>query len=101
MAFHKVAKIEEIKPESSLRVKVQSLGILLISFEGQIYAIADECTHAGDSLFNAPVRGCEIECPSHGARFDIRNGKVLCMPATENLESFPVRINGNDVEVDI
>ena len=65
--------------------------ILLANVEGEILAIDETCTHAGVSLEPGRILGHEIECPVHGARFDMRTGNVLCPPARRPLKRFPVR----------
>ncbi len=65
--------------------------IAVFNLGGDLYAIEDICTHDGGELTGGIIEGHEIECPRHGARFDIRTGAVLCPPAYEPTASFPVR----------
>ncbi len=65
--------------------------IAVFNLDGDLYAIEDICTHDGGELTGGIIEGHEIECPRHGARFDIRTGAVLCPPAYEPTASFPVR----------
>ena len=62
------------------------------NLDGDFYAIEDICTHDGGELTGGIIEGHEIECPRHGARFDIRTGAVLCPPAYEPTAKFPVRV---------
>jgi 3-phenylpropionate/trans-cinnamate dioxygenase ferredoxin subunit len=64
--------------------------IAVFNLDGDLYAIEDICTHDGGELTGGLIEGHEIECPRHGARFDIRTGAVLCPPAYEPTASFPV-----------
>ncbi len=66
--------------------------IAVFNLDGELYAIEDVCTHDGGELTGGIVDGSEIECPRHGARFDIRTGAVLCPPAYEPVAKFPVKI---------
>ena len=59
------------------------------------------CTHATGLLADGWVEDGAIECPLHQARFDIRTGKALCEPATEDLRTYPVKIEGADVLIDL
>jgi len=59
--------------------------------------IGDICTHEGQPLADGPLQACEITCPRHGARFDIRTGKPLCMPATEPVRTFEVQVRDGKV----
>jgi 3-phenylpropionate/trans-cinnamate dioxygenase ferredoxin component len=71
----------------------------LLNVGGQYYAIKDICTHDGGTLADGEVEGFEIECPRHGARFDLRTGKVTAPPAYEDIPLFAVRIHGDRVQV--
>ena len=64
--------------------------IALFLVNGEYFAIEDTCTHAEASLSEGFLDNHEIECPLHGARFDIRTGEALCMPAFEGVKTFPV-----------
>ena len=95
--FEKVARIGELGPGQKKVIEVEGRHIGLFNVDGQIYAIDDICTHDGGPLAEGELYGCEIECPRHGARFDVRTGAALCMPAVEAVRSYPVRVEGNDV----
>lgn len=66
--------------------------IAVFNVDGDLYAIEDVCTHDGGELTGGIIEGFEIECPRHGARFDIRTGAVLCPPAYEPTAKFPVKV---------
>lgn len=68
--------------------------IAVFNIDGDFYAIEDVCTHDGGELTGGVIEGAQIECPRHGARFDIRTGAVLCPPAYEPTAKFPVRLDG-------
>lgn len=65
--------------------------IAVYNIDGMLYAIEDICTHDGGDLAGGEVFGFEVECPRHGARFDLRTGAVTAPPAYEPIASFPVR----------
>lgn len=67
------------------------------------FAIDDRCTHAEASLSEGPVWAddCEIECPRHGSTFDLRTGKPLTLPATRPANVYPVRVDGDDVLIEL
>jgi 3-phenylpropionate/trans-cinnamate dioxygenase ferredoxin subunit len=71
--------------------------IAVFNLDGSLYAIEDVCTHDGGELTGGPIEGREIECPRHGARFDITTGAVLCPPAYEPVAKFPVKIESGAV----
>ena len=96
-----VGAADEI-PEGSVRI-VQS-GTLFIGvyrIDGELYAIEDRCSHDDGPLCEGDRAGFDVICPRHGARFDIRTGRVLSLPATEDVEAFPVEVRDGDVFVTV
>ncbi len=75
--------------------------IVLANFEGTIYAVADECSHEEFPLSDGELEGDEILCIYHGARFDCKTGKNLCIPATRPVKSFPVEVRAGQIYVDV
>jgi 3-phenylpropionate/trans-cinnamate dioxygenase ferredoxin subunit len=99
--FIKVATIGEIPVGGSKLVEVDAVRVALFNLAGQVYAIEDVCTHDGGPLVEGEVvNGCEVICPRHGARFDIRTGAALSFPAFEATNTYAVRIDGNDVWIE-
>ncbi len=99
--FIKVATVDEIPAGESKVVEVEGMSIALFNLDGTIYAIEDVCTHDGGPLAEGTiVNGCEVICPRHGARFDIRTGKALSFPAFEPTNSYAVRIEGENVLIE-
>ena len=80
-------------------VEVAGNSIALYETEGQLFATDNICTHAYACLSDGWLDGEVIECPLHAARFDIRSGKVLDPPATEDLKTYPVRIVDGEIQV--
>ena len=66
--------------------------IAVFNIDGALYAIEDICTHDGGELTGGAIVGHEVECPRHGARFDVRSGEALCPPAYEPTAKFPVKV---------
>jgi 3-phenylpropionate/trans-cinnamate dioxygenase ferredoxin subunit len=81
--FVKVAGRNELPPGGKKLAEVDGRAIALFNVDGTYYAIDDVCTHDGGPLAEGDLEGCEIRCPRHGARFDVRSGKALCLPAFE------------------
>jgi 3-phenylpropionate/trans-cinnamate dioxygenase ferredoxin subunit len=97
--FIRVAATSDIPPG---RVKVVVVGdrrIALCNVDGQFYAIDDLCTHDGGPLDQGELAGDVIECPRHGARFDVRTGKVLALPAVKPLNTYPLRVEGSEIRL--
>lgn len=66
--------------------------IAVFNIDGDLYAVEDVCTHDGGELTGGELHGYEVECPRHGARFDVRTGEALCAPAYAPTASFPVKV---------
>jgi 3-phenylpropionate/trans-cinnamate dioxygenase ferredoxin subunit len=99
--FIKVATVDEIPLNGSRLVEIDYMRIALFNLGGEIYAIEDVCTHDGGPLVEGEIiNGCEIKCPRHGARFDIRTGAALSFPAFQSTSSYRVRVDDNDVLIE-
>ena len=96
----KVAKTADVPEGTAVRVVVAGKEILVCHAAGEFYAIEDVCTHDGGELDQGLLDGCEIECPRHGARFDVRTGAAVRLPAVLPVGTYSVRVEGDDVIVD-
>ena len=94
-----VAAPVDIAPGSCHVVDVDDVMIAVFNLDGRFYAIEDVCTHDYETLPGGPINGCEVTCPRHGARFNIKTGEALCAPAYEPVSTFPVRIENGMVQV--
>jgi 3-phenylpropionate/trans-cinnamate dioxygenase ferredoxin subunit len=99
--FVKVLRTDEIGPGQARVLEVKGKQIAVFNIEGEFFAIDNMCTHEEASLAEGDVSGHEVTCPLHGARFDVRTGEVLGPPAYDDVTSYPVRVTGADIEVDI
>lgn len=99
--FVPVAKIDEIPPGEVRVFEVEGLSLAVSNIDGNFYAIDDLCTHDDGPLGSGKIHGFAIECPRHGARFDVRTGKVLRMPAVQPVRAYRTRIEGDQVLVEI
>ena len=75
--------------------------IAVFHVDGSYYAIDNTCTHRGGPLSEGALAGEEVICPWHGAHFNVKTGEVVAGPARQSVRSFPVRITGADVEVEV
>jgi 3-phenylpropionate/trans-cinnamate dioxygenase ferredoxin component len=97
--FQTVAKVGEI-PEGGVKVvRVDGDAVAVFHVGGAYYGLADICTHDGGSLADGARDGYEVECARHGARFDIRTGAALTLPAVEAVPTHAVRVIGDQVQV--
>jgi 3-phenylpropionate/trans-cinnamate dioxygenase ferredoxin subunit len=97
--FVKVASIDEIKPDQRKIIDFEDLTVAILNVEGEYYCIEDVCTHDGGPVAEGELDGFVIECPRHGALFDIRDGRVLSMPAVVPVPTYEVRVEGRDILV--
>jgi nitrite reductase/ring-hydroxylating ferredoxin subunit len=95
----RVAALAEVPEGTTRLVEVNGNDVCLYNLGGTICATQDMCTHAEASLADGFIDGDAIECPLHQALFDIRTGKVLHPPATEDLRVYPVRVDGDQIRV--
>jgi 3-phenylpropionate/trans-cinnamate dioxygenase ferredoxin subunit len=96
-----VAADGDVRPGYTRAVQAGAARVLLCNVNGQLCAIADVCTHDRGPLGEGRLRGATIECPRHGARFDVRDGRVVAPPAVVALPTYPVRVVDGRVEVGV
>ncbi len=80
-----------------LKLNIDGAPIAVFYIGGEYLSIEDVCSHDGGQLTGGPLHGCQIECPRHGALFDIATGQALTLPATEPVTRFPVKIENGVV----
>jgi nitrite reductase/ring-hydroxylating ferredoxin subunit len=97
--WHKVAARDEIKPGEIYAAEIAGTPMALIELDGKLFAIADTCTHEFALLSEGFLEAGEIECPLHQARFDVRTGSCLAGPATQDLVTYEVKVEGGEVFV--
>ena len=99
--FIPVGSVEEIKRGGRLFIEIDGKPIVILNIADHYYAIADVCSHDDGPVGEGNVEGFEIICPRHGARFDIRTGKVLALPAFVDIPAYPIRVVGDQIEIGI
>lgn len=98
--YTKVARTDEIAPGEKITVEVDGIEVVIVNLDGEFYAIEDVCTHDGGPLGEGELEGCQLICPRHGARFDVRTGQALTLPAFEPAPTYEVKIQDSDVLVE-
>lgn len=96
-----VATLDEIADGEMLLVEVGGEEVCLYNLGGSICATQNVCTHGQASLAEGFIEGDCIECPLHQGLFDIRTGKAMKAPATENLRVYPVEVSGDDIRIGV
>ena len=81
--------------------EVDGVDVLLCRVDGEYYAVVDHCSHATQKLSTGRLRGFEVTCPLHGARFDVRDGRCLAAPASQPIKTIPVTLEGGKVNVTV
>ena len=99
--WQRVAASGEVPPERVAVFQVGDHDVAVCNVGGTFFAIDDLCTHDGGALDQGELDGEEIECPRHGARFDVRTGAATQLPAFEPVETHAVRVEGDDILVDL
>ncbi|MGZ8209309.1 MAG: non-heme iron oxygenase ferredoxin subunit [Burkholderiales bacterium] len=100
-AFVEAAKVDELAPGRMKRIDIGGRRILLANVQGRFYAADDTCTHEEASLSKGFLKGELVKCPLHGSRFNVRTGEALEEPAEENLKTYPVRLQGERILIDL
>jgi 3-phenylpropionate/trans-cinnamate dioxygenase ferredoxin component len=101
MAWTKVASVSDVQPDTARVVTVGNKDIVVCNVDGELYAIDNVCTHDLGPLGEGTLVGDRIECPRHGALFDVRTGKAVTLPAIYPVQTYPVRVTDGTVEVEI
>ena len=97
--FVKVADVSEVPDPGKTLVEVDGEMVALFHVDGTWHAIDDVCTHDGGPLADGELRNHTISCPRHGAKFDIRTGAALTMPAVRPTRAHDVKVEGSAVWV--
>ena len=97
--FVTVATVDEINPGERMVFELGRRWVAVFNVDGKYYAIADICPHDDGPLAEGELQGCVIECPRHGATFDITSGKVLSAPALVDVPSYEVRVEGDSIQI--
>lgn len=97
MEFVRVATVSEIAPGSARRIEIGDEPVAIFNVDGEFYAIGDTCSHEEASLSEGDVFGDVVECPLHGAEFDLRTGQARTLPAVQPVPSYEVKVEGDAI----
>lgn len=98
----KVANIDDIEQEEAIVIAPETSGFsepiaIFRTEDDEFYALNDICTHEYASLADGWIEGCAVECPIHTSKFDLRNGEVQNLPATENARTHKVEVRDDEI----
>jgi len=96
-----VAATDALLPGTRKIINTPYCEIVVFNLDGEYFAIEDVCSHDGGELASGKCEGDQIICPRHGARFCIRDGRSLTPPAYEDIDTFPVRVENDIVQVNV
>ena len=96
-----LATTQELAPGERKLLEVDGQRLALFNIAGDYYCIADVCSHDDGPVAEGECNGFEIECPRHGARFDVRDGRVLSFPAIRDIPSYKVMVVTGNVQIEI
>ena len=97
--YIRVARTADLAPGSMTRVMVAGRPVVLVNVGGEVFAIDDTCSHEEASLSQGTLSGEVVVCPKHGARFNVKTGRVLALPAVRSVAVYPVRVEGGEILV--
>jgi len=97
--WQRVAALADLADDAAFATTLGNRRIALYRLDGKVYVLDDVCTHALALLSQGFIEDGAVECPLHGARFDIATGRCLSPPATVDLRTYAVRIEGDEVFV--
>ena len=93
------AAVDALPDDEVIGVDLDGKSLALYKVEGAVFATDNICTHGHARLCDGFLEGHEIECPLHQGKFDIRDGRALCAPLSEDIKTYPVKIEGNRIFV--
>lgn len=96
-----VASASRLEPGDIAGAKIGDVDIAVYNVDGAFYATSNICTHAHALLSDGWLDGDAVECPLHAGRFDVKTGKALCPPVEIDLQTYPVRVVGDEIQVRI
>jgi 3-phenylpropionate/trans-cinnamate dioxygenase ferredoxin subunit len=97
--FAAIGPLSELRNGERVFVEINGSPIVVFNIAGEIFAIGDVCSHDDGPLGDGEIEGLAVVCPRHGARFDVRTGKALALPAYVDIPAYPVRITEGQIEV--
>jgi 3-phenylpropionate/trans-cinnamate dioxygenase ferredoxin subunit len=99
LEFVTVAHRDELANGQRKLLEIDGEPIAVFNIAGKYFAIADVCSHDDGPVAEGELEGMIIECPRHGARFDLETGKALSLPAVVDIPAYPVRLQGDEIQI--
>ena len=99
--FYQIVPASELPSGERLFIEIEGNSLVIFNIAGQFFAIADICSHDGGPLGEGDLEGFNVICPRHGAEFDVRTGKVVQLPAVEDIPAYPVQVRDGMIFVGV
>jgi 3-phenylpropionate/trans-cinnamate dioxygenase ferredoxin component len=99
--FQRVCSLSQLPDQGALAVEVGGLPVAVVRVDGEVFALHDVCSHEEVPLSEGEIYDHTVECWLHGSCFDLRTGKPTGPPATKPVATYPVKIDGDDVLVEL
>ena len=100
-SYLRACALADVAEGSAIHVDLDGKPVAVVRSDGEMYAIHDVCSHAEVALSEGEIEGQTLECWLHGSRFDLVTGRPTGLPATKPVPVYPVKIDGDDVLVDV
>ena len=97
----KVLNISDLGNNESKVVNVEDKEIAVFNVEGEFFAIDDRCSHSDESLSQGEVYDCKVECPAHGAEFDLKTGEALTPPASRGVACYQTTTDEDSIYIEV
>ena len=97
--YIEILPADQLPEGERIYIEVGGRSIVIFNLAGKLFAIGDICSHDNGPVGDGEIEENEIICPRHGARFDIRSGKVTSLPAVVDIPAYPVRVAGEMIEI--
>tara|TARA_A100001037_G_scaffold306693_1_gene354149 strand:+ start:42992 stop:43297 length:306 start_codon:yes stop_codon:yes gene_type:complete len=101
MSLINICKYTEIPNGSKKKFEINDKEIIIFNINNHLFAIDNNCSHDEASLENGTLDEYEIECPMHGAKFDVRTGEVTCLPAVSEIKTYKIEIIDDFIMLEI
>lgn len=96
-----VATKDELPNGERIFLEIDGQPVAVFNIAGKYFAIADVCSHDDGPVAEGEVEDTQIECPRHGAHFDLETGEALSLPAVVDIPAYPVKVEGDEVMLGI
>ena len=99
--YKRIASVNDLNDGEAKKIEIDDKAIALFRIDGEYFATDDTCTHEKASLSEGEIDNKTVTCPHHGARFNIKTGQAMTLPAMFPVKTYQIKIDGNDIMIDM